>query len=50
MSEPQNDPEELLIRNILLIAAAGAVASLIGLVLVVASMVSANFNFMNWME
>jgi hypothetical protein len=50
MSEPQTDPEDLLIRNILLTAAAGAVATLIGLVLVVAAMVSANFNFMNWME
>ena len=50
MSEPQTDPQDPLVRNILLTAAAGAVATLIGLVLVVAAMVSANFNFMNWME
>lgn len=50
MSEPQTDSEDLLIRNILLVAAAGAVATLIGLVLLVAAMISANFNFMDWME
>lgn len=50
MSETQNDPEDLLIRNILVTAAVGAVATLIGLVLVVTAMTSANWNFMDWME
>jgi hypothetical protein len=50
MSETQNDPEDLLIRNILVTAAVGAVATLIGLVLVVTAMISANWNFMDWME
>jgi hypothetical protein len=50
MSETQNDTEDLLIRNILVTAAVGAVATLIGLVLVVTAMISANWNFMDWME
>jgi hypothetical protein len=50
MSETQNDPENLLIRNILVTAAVGAVATLLGLVLVVTAMISANWNFMDWME
>jgi hypothetical protein len=50
MSETQNDPEDLLIRNILVTAAVGAVATLLGLVLVVTAMISANWNFMDWME
>jgi hypothetical protein len=50
MSETQNDPEDLLIRNILVTAAVGAAAALLGLALAVTAMISANWNFMDWME
>jgi hypothetical protein len=50
MSEPATDPEDPLIRTILLSSAAFAVLGFIATVLVVAAMISANWNFMDWME
>ena len=50
MSDSTTDPEDKLIRTILLSAAAAAVAGFIATVLVVAAMISANWNFMDWME
>jgi uncharacterized protein involved in exopolysaccharide biosynthesis len=50
MSEPATDPEDPLIRTILLSSAAAAVLGLIATVLVVAAMISANWNFMDWLE
>jgi ABC-type Fe3+ transport system permease subunit len=49
MTEPANDPQDPLIRTILLSAAA-AVLGLVSAVLVVTAMISANWNFMQWME
>lgn len=45
-----NDPEDRQIRVILISAAAVAVLGLLITATVVAVMVSANFNFLNWME
>jgi hypothetical protein len=50
MTEPANDPQDSLIRTILLSAAAAAVLGLVSAVLVVTAMISANWNFMQWME
>jgi hypothetical protein len=50
MTEPANDPQDPLIRTILLSAAAAAVLGLVSAVLVVTAMISANWNFMQWME
>jgi len=45
-----NDPEDRQIRVILISAAAAAILGLLTTVTVVAVMVSANFNFLSWME
>ena len=45
-----NDPEDRQIRVILISAATAAVLGLVAIATVVAVMVSANFNFLNWME
>jgi hypothetical protein len=50
MTEPANDPQDPLIRTVLLSAAASAVLGLVSAVLVVTAMISANWNFMQWME
>jgi hypothetical protein len=50
MTEPANDPQDSLIRTILLSTAAAAVLGLVSAVLVVTAMISANWNFMQWME
>lgn len=50
MTEPANDPQNPLIRTILLSTAAAAVLGLVSAVLVVTAMISANWNFMQWME
>ncbi len=50
MTEPANDPQDPLIRTILLSAASAAVLGLFSAVLVVTAMISANWNFMQWME
>lgn len=50
MTEPANDPQDPLIRTILLSAAAAALLGLVSAVLVVTAMISANWNFMQWME
>ncbi|TSA29929.1 MAG: hypothetical protein D4R65_14380 [Verrucomicrobiaceae bacterium] len=44
------DPEDRQIRVILISAAAVAILGLIAIATVVAVMVSANFNFLSWME
>lgn len=50
MTEPANDPQDPIIRTILLSAASAAVLGLVSAVLVVTAMISANWNFMQWME
>ncbi len=49
MLDMQNS-EDRLIRNILLGAAAGALAILLAAAITIAATLSANFNFLNWME
>lgn len=44
------DPEDLFIRNLLILAGAGAVVGLLTVATVITVMVSANFNILNWME
>jgi hypothetical protein len=50
MTEPANDPQDPLIRTILVATAAAAILGFVATVLVVAAMISANWNFMNWLE
>ena len=50
MTEPANDPQDPLIRTILLSTATAAVLGFVATVLVVTAMISANWNFMEWME
>jgi hypothetical protein len=50
MTEPANDPQDPLIRTVLLSAASAAVLGLVSAILVVTAMISANWNFMQWME
>jgi len=50
MTEPANDPQDPLIRMILLSAAFSAFMGFITAVLVVTVMISANWNFMQWLE
>jgi hypothetical protein len=50
MSDSATDPQDKLIRTILLSAAAAAVLGFLATVLVVAALISANWNFMQWME
>ncbi len=45
-----NDPEDRRIRVILISAASVAVLGLLATATVVAVMISANFNFLSWME
>ena len=44
------DPEDRFIRNLLILAGAGAAVGLLTVATVVTVMVSANFNILNWME
>jgi hypothetical protein len=50
MTEPANDPQDPLIRMILLSAAFSAFMGFIATALVVTAMISANWNFMQWLE
>ena len=50
MTEHANDPQDPLIRMILLSAAFSAFMGFIATVLVVTAMISANWNFMQWLE
>ncbi|MFM8363590.1 MAG: hypothetical protein ACKOAS_00375 [Verrucomicrobiota bacterium] len=50
MSDSTNDPQDKLIRTILVSTASAAVLGLFAAVLVVAALISANWNFMEWME
>lgn len=49
MLDLQN-PEDLMIRRILLTIAGLAVAGFVVTAITVAAMISANFNFLSWME
>lgn len=44
------DPEDKIIRAVLISAAAGAVLTFLLIATVIAVMVSYNFNILNWME
>jgi hypothetical protein len=45
-----NDPEDRLIRMILISAGSAVVLGLISVATIIAVMVSMNFNILNWME
>jgi hypothetical protein len=47
---PEVNKEDLLIRRILIATATMAVGGFLMTIVVVAVMVSSNFNFMNWLE
>ena len=44
------DPEDQLIRSLIILGASGAVVGLLTVATIVTVMVSANFNILNWME
>ncbi len=48
MSAP--DPEDVFLRNMIIMASTAAVLGLLAVGTVVTVMVSANFNILNWME
>lgn len=50
MNEPAKDPQDPIIRTVLLSSAAAAVLGFVATALVVTAMISANWNFMDWME
>lgn len=50
MSEQVSDPQDPIIRLILVSTAVAVAAGIITVAFVVTAMVAANFNFLNWME
>lgn len=50
MSEPAADPQDPIIRVILVSAAVAVAGGILTAAFVVVAMISANFNFLNWME
>jgi hypothetical protein len=50
MSTHEPDPQDPIIRTILISAATLAVSGFLTIILVFTVMISENFNFMNWME
>jgi hypothetical protein len=48
--EKAPDPEDILIRRLLIGAAVGAVTTFLLVALVIAVMISYNFNILSWME
>jgi hypothetical protein len=50
MSEPASDPQDPLIRVILVSAAVAVAGGILTAAFVVTAMISANFNFLSWME
>jgi len=50
MSEKASDPQDPLIRVILVSAAVAVAGGVISAAFVVSAMIAANFNFLNWME
>lgn len=50
MNEPAKDPQDPIIRTVLLSSATAAVLGFVATALVVTAMISANWNFMDWME
>jgi hypothetical protein len=50
MSEPVSDPQDPLIRVLLVSAAVAVAGGILTAAFVVTAMISANFNFLNWME
>jgi hypothetical protein len=47
---PTRDPEDQLIRTLVILGGTGAVLGLLAVATVITVMVSANFNILNWME
>jgi len=45
-----NDPEDRLIRNLLIGGAGAVIVGLLTVATVIAVMISANFNFLQWLE
>ncbi len=50
MSEQSSDPQDPIIRLVLVSTAVVVAGGVITAALVVTAMVAANFNFLNWME
>jgi hypothetical protein len=50
MNPTEQDPEDKLIRVVLISSASAAVLGLITVITVMAVMISYNFNILNWME
>ena len=50
MSEQASDPQDPLIRVLLVSAAVAVAGGILTTAFVVVAMISANFNFLNWME
>jgi hypothetical protein len=50
MSEPVSDPQDPLIRVILVSTAVAIAGGILTSAFVVVALVAANFNFLNWME
>lgn len=50
MSEQVSDPQDPLIRVILVSAAVAVAGGILTAAFIVVAMISANFNFLNWME
>jgi hypothetical protein len=50
MSEPVSDPQDSMIRVILVSTAVAVAGGILTAAFVVVAMISANFNFLNWME
>ena len=50
MSEPASDPQDPIIRVILVSTAVAVAGGVLTTAFVVVAMISANFNFLNWME
>lgn len=50
MTEKTADPQDPIIRIVLIAAPVLAVLGFLATVLIVTAMISVNFNFMNWLE
>jgi hypothetical protein len=50
MSEQSSDPQDPIIRLILVSTAVAVAGGVLTTAFVVVAMISANFNFLNWME
>ncbi len=50
MPAPSKDPEDRLIRNMIVIALSTTAVGILALAMIITVMVGANFNILQWME